>query len=275
MTTRARAPARQRPLHIGGQRAGVVHTDRYGTEPERRYEVEHAAPAGVLHGHRVARPEVRREHSLDRVQGAGRHGDRPGGDPVGVQRGTGVRGELRHHRGLPGQTVALRIGCGSRGERRPEVRQQLRIGVAPGGGRGVPGGGQQREQHPGRDHIAALAAQDQHDEPGQRPGHGDQTAPAEAFAQQQARPDGDQDGPGAERHDGADGEAGDLDRREVRALGRRPPAQRQKDRARGPRSLTRKIRDAAAPAVPQATPATTRYSRLRPTGSADTTGKDI
>ncbi len=42
-----------------------------------------------------------------------------------------------------------------------------------------------------------------------------------------------------------------------------------------PRSLTRKISDAAAPAVPQATPATTRYSMLRPTGRADAAGKDI
>ncbi len=43
-----------------------------------------------------------------------------------------------------------------------------------------------------------------------------------------------------------------------------PPAHRQKDRASGPRSLARKRREAAAPAVPQAAPATTRYSRLRP-----------
>lgn len=82
----------------------------------------------------------------------------------------------------------------------------------------VPGGGEQREQHPGRHHVAALTAENQHGEPGQRAGHGGQAAPAEAFAQQQARPDGDQDGTGAEGDDGADGEAGDLDRREVRTL---------------------------------------------------------
>lgn len=36
------------------------------------------------------------------------------------------------------------------------------------------------------------------------------------------------------------------------------PAQRQKESERGPRSLSRKTSEAAAPAVPQATPAKTR-----------------
>ncbi|GAA3113139.1 hypothetical protein GCM10020254_69390 [Streptomyces goshikiensis] len=48
-----------------------------------------------------------------------------------------------------------------------------------------------------------------------------------------------------------------------------PPAQRQKVRESGPRSLARKSREAAAPAVPQAVPAMTRYSRLRPEEAGD------
>lgn len=90
--------------------------------------------------------------------------------------------------------------------------------AGPQGHRRVSGGRQQCPADAERAHLAAPAAQHQDGEPGQRPGDGGRAALAEPFAQRVPRAERDQRGPGAERDDGADREAGLADGGEVGGL---------------------------------------------------------
>ena len=74
-------PGLQGTPYVVGQRTLVVDAHRDRAQPERRDEVEQAAPAGILHGDGVAGFEVGRQHPLDGVEGAGGDGDGPAGTP--------------------------------------------------------------------------------------------------------------------------------------------------------------------------------------------------
>ena len=104
VTIRARAPAARAPAHVVRQRPLVVHAHRGRAQPERRDQVEQAAPARVLDGDGVARLEVGREHALDGVERAGGDGERarPGTPSASKRRAREAR-QLRVHGRLPVQ----------------------------------------------------------------------------------------------------------------------------------------------------------------------------
>ncbi len=123
-------PGPQDALHLGGQRTVLVQRDGCGTQTERGHEVEQGAPSGVLHGDQVAGLEMGREHPLDRVERAGRHGHRPCGDPVRVQLRPGEAGEFGKHGLLPVPAGPACVLLRGGGQRLAEGRQQLGVRIA-------------------------------------------------------------------------------------------------------------------------------------------------
>lgn len=88
----------------------------------------------------------------------------------------------------------------------------------PQGHGGVPGRRQQGQPDARRTHLVGPAAQHEHGEPGQRPGHGGGPAPAEALPHPVPAAERDQHRPGTEGDDGADREPGLVHGAEVGGL---------------------------------------------------------
>jgi hypothetical protein len=69
----------------GWRRTLVVHRHRDRLQPERRDQVDHVGPAGILHGDPVAGAQVGGEQPLDAVQRAAGDGDRVGRYALGSE----------------------------------------------------------------------------------------------------------------------------------------------------------------------------------------------
>ncbi len=120
----------QRAVRLAGQRALVVEGDRDGAQAEGRDQVEQAAPAGVLHRHRVAGLQMRAEYALDGVERSGGDGDGAVGHAVRVEGGAGQPLQLRVDAGGPVQRGRRDGARGGSGQRLAERRQQGGVGVA-------------------------------------------------------------------------------------------------------------------------------------------------
>ncbi len=136
-------PGRQRLPHVLDGRPLVVDAHGDHPQPERRHEVQQAAPPGILDGDGVTGLEVYGQEALDAVQRTGGDDNGPVRHTVGVEIRPCDARQLRldggvsvEHRG----PVALLTG---RRERRRQRGQQRRIGVAV---RHVPHTG--RHHHP-------------------------------------------------------------------------------------------------------------------------------
>ncbi len=144
------------------QRALVVQPDGHLPQPHRGQQVEQAAPARVLDGHRVAGAQPGDEDALDGVERAGGDDDRAAGQAVGLEGGAGEREQGGVDGRVPVQDGFGAGGLGGGREGRGEVGQQCRVGVAAGEVPGVRRDGDadlvaRGERGPGED-PAALAA---------------------------------------------------------------------------------------------------------------------
>ncbi len=110
----------KRPLHVVRQGAVVVDADRDRPQSEGGDEIEEAAPARVLHRHRVAGSQVGKERALHGVERSGGQPDRPVGDAVGVEGGAGQAAELVIDRGVAVQHGLPGVPGGGLGQRLAE-----------------------------------------------------------------------------------------------------------------------------------------------------------
>jgi hypothetical protein len=190
----------------------VVHRNRVEPKAERAGEVERGGVAGILDRHPVAGTQVRREDALHSVQRAVHHRDRPHRHALRPQQPGRQLAQLREHRVLAVQVVALVNGL----QRAAELGQQRGVAVSRGqvAGAGRRRGRLHRQRWPAGDRGPAAAPRGDDASPAQpRVGGGDcRRAHAEVGGQPADRrePVAGREAPLAHRQLDA---GGDLDRR--------------------------------------------------------------